>query len=274
MASPHCVKARVMDNLVAALFVFVCILGPWTKFIAKIFGFNEWTETSAYDMAVYMLSDKMVPSFARGAPLFIGVPVIALVIRACSSRAAYTVQRAFLLIGGAVSVCALPLLFMTNKTDRVRPNVMGEVFTADAISMWIVHVVLCFHVRVVPAWSVALGPSFGLVLFLVQKSRDSSIVMAIIVLYANVGSLYRAYRILEVFDINVLTQTIPADEWNGYEIYSLMTVVSSFVIICTSIPTPQNRLELAETVLYIVLLNANVASAWATPRGFFRRPLV
>lgn len=94
-------------------------------------------------------------------------------------------------------------------------------------------------------------------------------------MYANAGALHRAYRLIEVeTGYDVLTRSVPLSSWQGHEIYAAFTVCSSYLLICLAIPLPRSLYDAIETALYVVLLNGNVAAAWAASCGVFRRPLL
>lgn len=272
---------RKLDGGLAVSLFGVSLVGPWTIPVYRLFGAGEYERVSVIDMAVH-LAKKIPASFACGFYLFVIVPVFFIGLRAARARASNVVQASIAIACEVASLATLPL-FWIPYGGAERANVMGDVLVVDLVTMYVVHAVLVFGARALPAWSLACGPLFGIARYLRSKTagRPSSILGGILALYANVGGLYRAYVTLhEEFGLEVLTQTVRFDEWRGYELYAAVNVIGGFVLICASIAPPSSIrtwrgiVELLEIVLYVLLLNGNVAAAWIASEGFWRAPLV
>ena len=145
---------------------------------------------------------------------------------------------------------------------------MGDIFVSDFVVMFVWHAILCLYDEYIPAWTIALGPLFGLGRYLFKKGcRPSSVIGGIVALYSCIGSLYRGYALI---DGAVFTQTIGFHEWHGYEIYAAVNIIGGFVVICASTPVPRRLIEFIEVVLYLILTNANVAAGWIASKGIVR----
>lgn len=263
----------VVDRVVGGLLVFVSAIGPWTKDVGRLFALSEFETQSVIDMAWFMF--KKIPiSFLYGFPYFVGVPLVLIIVRYFFPRLAGVIQTFLIWLSCVASVVTLPLLCISYR-PRDEPNIMGDVFAADMIVMWVWHAILCLYDEYLPPSSLVGGPLLGLAIYLRKPPpRPSSIIGGIAALYACIGSLYAGYMKSEQLGLNVFSQTVAADEWYGYEMYALVTIVGGFILICASIPPPRSMPELFETVLYIILTNANVAAGWVASAGVLRPPLV
>jgi hypothetical protein len=246
----------------------------------RLFGLCEFENVSVVDMSVYM-AKKIPMSFGRGFVPFVLVPACFIVLRSAWSRGADILQACIAGVCEVASIITLPLFWIPYGGSA--SNVMGDVFVVDLVTMYIIHALLIFGARALPPWSLVCGPLFGLTRYIRTNAdiRPSSLLGGVLALYANVGGLYRAYNVLhDEFGLDVFTQTVGYHEWRGYEIYAAVNVVGGFVLICSSIPPAMNLKTwrgigiLLELILYVILLNANVAAAWIASRGVFRAPLV
>ena len=263
--------SRRAEQGVAVLLASVAAVGPWTMRIGQVMGLAEFEQHSVIEMALSMV--RRVPqSFYQGAPFFIVVPLVIVLVRAGAPRILDAV--ALVLVGFAmiVSVAGLPLLFLDTPV-RSTHNVMGDVFAADLVTFWVWHAFLCYDAQL-PAWSLAGGPLFGLGLYLVGRERAHSVAGGALALYLNVGALYRGYEFAAQSDQFVFAQTVSVWEWYGYELYAAATVVLGFLLVSACTPVPRDFSALAETVLYVILLNGNVAAAWVAAAGVCREALV
>ena len=259
--------------------LFVSLLGPWTRPLAIIFGLSEFEETTVSKMVLFMLKKTPI-SLAYGSPYFIGVPFFLVLLRAFFERWASALQRALLVSSMVASIVSVIFLWIPLQTDRAATNIMGDIFVGDMVTMWAVHAALC-ALGDLPLWSIVFGPLFGLCIYIAQKKKPSSFLAGLVCIYVNIGTLYRGYLELESIGKEVFTQTLGIGEWYGYEIFAGVQVVLGFLILCASIPTNQFKLKtlrgtlsVLETVLYVILLNANVAFGWIASAGFLRGPLV
>ena len=263
----------VIDRIVAGCLICVVCIGPWTTSVAHLFALQRFEETAVVDMAWYMV--KKIPlSFAYGAPYFIGVPLTLLVLRFRLPRYATLLQVVVLWIAMAASIVALPVLCIAYNS-RQESNIIGQVLATDMMTMWVWHATLCLY-EFVPAWTLVGGPLFGLCMYIqLEGGRPSSLLGGVAALYSNISSLYDAYLNAErEFGDVVFSQTVGLNRWYGYEIYAAVTVVGGFIVICASAPAPRRWTELVEMILYIILLNSNVAAAWIASVGIMRPPLV
>ena len=254
-------------------FLFILSVGPWTIGAAQMMSLSVYETKSVVDMSWFMF--KKIPlSFLYGFPYFIGVPVLFLLFRYFFDRYADIVQLTLIYFSKIVSICTIPLLFVRYDSIRSTSNIMGEVFTADLITMFVIHAILCIQTNL-PSSSIAGGPLFGLAVYLRRDAgeRISSLLGGVVALYLNVGALYTGYIKSESLGLQVFSQTLLFSEWFGYELYACVTVVLGFVLICASVPIPKSFVDLAETIAYLVLLNANVGAAWIASKGVVRRAL-
>ena len=253
-----------------ALLLFVLAIGPWTRGLAILFAFGEFERQSVIEMTWYLLRKTPV-SLWYGAPYFVVVPFVLISVRVWFPRIGAWIRAVLQFVGIGLSLALLPMMFL--PTDRLVTNPMAQVIAADLFAMWMWHAILCL-IGDLPPWTLVCGPLFGLVFHLTQVNpRRNSIIGGIGVLYLHIGVLYRGHADLEAMGHALLTNTISLVEWGGYEFYGLVTVVWSFLVISVSVPVPQTCAELLETILYIILLNANVAAAWIASMGVFRRRL-
>ena len=257
----------------STLYALLAILaiGPWTRSLAQIFAIAEFERRSVVDMAWYLLR-KTPASLWYGAPYFIVVPFVLLALRVVSARVADRIRLVALGAGTCFSVGLLPLLFMPSK-DIVE-HALGRVIAADFYAMWVWHAILCV-LDDVPPWTLGCGPLFGLCFHLyTRKQRANSLIGGIAVLYLHIGILYESHAELHALGHPTLTNTKPFSSWQGYELYALVTVVWSFVVICASIPTARTIVGWAEICAYLILVNANVAAAWVASVGVVRAALI
>lgn len=278
--APLCKGMVGVDWWLTILLFGISLIGPWTVPVYRLFGLCEFEQVSVVDMSVYMA--KKVPlTFGRGFVPFVLVPVCFIVLRSVSSRAANILQACIAVVCEVASIITLPLFWIPSGGSA--SNVMGDVLVVDLVTMYIIHGLLIFGARALPPWSLACGPLFGLTRYIRTNAdtRPSSLLGGVLALYANVGGLYRAYNVLhDEFGLDVFTQTVGYHEWRGYEMYAAVNVVGGFVLICSSIPPAFNLKtwrgfgNLFELILYVILLNANVAAAWIASRGVLRAPLV
>lgn len=264
-----------VERILASVLVLFAFLGPWTRHVAVMFGLAEFERTSVIDMTLYMLT-KIPESFLLGAAYFVAVPILLLLLRYFFPRAANIVHYCLTMLLMVLSVCALPIFFAPGgDSPRNVVNVMGEIFVADLVVMFAWHAVLCLCTRALPTWSLAFGPLFGLGQYLfIEEKRPSSIAGGVAALYLCIGGLYRGYRLIETQGHNVFTNTVPFDEWYGYELYALFSIGGGFLLLCASTPVPRRFIEFVEVVLYLVLVNANVGAGWIASRGVVRPRLV
>lgn len=263
----------IVDRTVCLCLVFVAAVGPWTKDVAQTFALHRFEENSVIDMAWYCFL-KIPLSFLYGLPYFVGVPVVLILVRFFFPRLAGLLQTALLWLAALASVVTLPLFLVTYR-PRATPNVMGQVFFADLVVMWVWHAILCLYDEYLPASSLAGGPLLGLALYLRKPApRPCSMLGGVAALYACIGSLYDGYQQSEALGYSVFTQTVGLSEYYGYEIYAVVSVVGGFVLICASTPVPKSLLELAEVVVYLVLTNGNVALGWIMSQGLVRPALI
>lgn len=268
-----------LDAAEYALFAslaLVLAVGPWSRTIATLFALSEYEDTAAIHMIVRLFRAVPATFLSTSALGFVVVPVGLVGLRRLRPRAAARAQDALLAVGCVVSVATLPLALFWRAPPRDGPNAVGHVFTVDLIQMCAWHFLLCASGDLRPS-SVVGGPLLGLCLHLRRRAqaRQSSIVGAIFVLYSSIGVLYRAHLASERSDGSLrLTHTVPFDEYDGVELYAIVSVIYGFVVIASSCPAPQGAAEALETAAYLVLLNANVAAAWIASRGVRRRALV
>ena len=269
-----------VDWWLTSLLFGISLIGPWTVPVYRLFGLCEFEDVSVVDMSVYM-AKKIPMSFGRGFVPFVLVPACFIVLRSAWSRGADILQACIAVVCEVASIITLPLFWIPYGGSA--SNVMGDVFVVDLVTMYIIHALLIFGARALPPWSLACGPLFGLTRYIRTNAdiRPSSLLGGVLALYANVGGLYRAYNVLhDEFGLDVFTQTVGFNEWRGYEVYAAVNVVGGFVLICSSIPPVTNLKTwrgigiLLDLILYVILLNANVAAAWIASRGVVRAPLV
>ena len=269
-----------VDWWLTSLLFGISLIGPWTVPVYRLFGLCDFEDVSVIDMSVYM-AKKIPMSFGRGFVPFVLVPACFIVLRSIWSRGADILQGCIAVVCEVASITTLPLFWIPYGGSA--SNVIGAVFVVDLVTMYIIHALLIFGARALPPWSLACGPLFGLTRYIRTNAdiRPSSLLGGVLALYANVGGLYRAYNVLhDEFGLDVFTQTVGFNEWRGYEVYAAVNVVGGFVLICSSIPPAMNLKTwrgfgiLLELILYVILLNANVAAAWIASRGVVRAPLV
>ena len=262
-----------LDYIAASLLVFVTFIGPWSRHIAVLFGLSEFENHSVIDMSVYMIK-KVPESFLLGAPYFVILPLLLILLRYFFPRAANLLHYSMTVVCMAGSIIAVPLLWIPMHGDRETPNIMGDIFTSDFVVMFAWHSILSLYCKTLPAWTICFGPLYALGAYLfISNERPNSIAGGIAVLYLCVGSLYRGYQLAESMGDSVFTQTVGLGEWYGYEIYAAINVIGGFVLIAASIPVPRRLIEFVETLLYLILLNANVAAGWIASTGVTRRRL-
>lgn len=275
---------KTTPNTVEKIFfftlLFVSLVGPWTPRLAIIFGLSEFENNTVSSMILFLLK-KMPISLGYGAPYFIGVPMFFILLRACFGAWASRAQKAILIVSMAASIVSVFFLWIPlGNGRRATENVMGDVFVGDVVTMVAVHGGLCI-VGILPRWSFAFGPAFGLSLYVAKKKRVSSFLLGLACIYVNIGTLYRGYLRIEALGKEIFSQTVSIEEWYGYEIFAGLQVVFGFLLLCSSIPTKElnltsvrGTLAIVETVVYVVLLNANIAFGWIASNGIFRGDLV
>jgi hypothetical protein len=195
----------------------------------------------------------------------------------------------FSAVAMCVSFILLPLLLVPTpdpgsqvrqgERSPIDTNYMGNLLSTDFFLMGGFHSFLVLQGSLPPS-SLAGGPLFGLSLFLLlpeekRRGKDvSSLPLSLFLLYTCIGALFNAFSHFDSVGSSLLEQSFPFSQWYGYELYSLATIVGGFLLISSSIPLPTTPLQLIEAVVYIVLLNANVAAGWAFSAGYFRPPLL
>lgn len=267
-----------LDWWVALCLVAVSVVGPWTVPLSRLFALSEFERVSVVAMASYM-AQKIPKTFALGFHFFVLVPMSFIGLRFCAARRADMLQSAIAIACEIVSIVALPLLWIYISRPVSSPNVMADVFVMDLVTMYLTHVAFIFGVPTLQAWTLACGPLFGMARYLRIRAdvRPSSILGSVAALFVNIGGLYRAYMVLDsAFGLDVFTFTVPFYEWQGYELYAAVNVIFGFVLLCASTPAPATVItrrgcaELIDVLLYVILLNANVAAAWIATRGVWR----
>lgn len=266
----------VSYNIALGLFLSLA-LGPWTPNLYTRMGFCEFSRSTVSTM-VYELFGKVGKTFVAN-PSFVLIPFAFLSLRKVCPQIASSLQSTLVLFGYIMSVLCLPILFIPG--DAVDNHPMGDVLVGDTLTLSLVHAVLIVMYEV-PAWSFVCGPLFGIcyVLRMAEIERPNSIFGGIAILYLNIGCLYRAYQNIDMKGHAIFAQTLSIDKWAGIEIYSAITVVAGFIIICSSVAPPQHLFtargggQLLEICIYIILLNANVGSGLIASCGLLRDPHV
>ena len=249
--------------------VIAAACGPWTEAWARLMALREFEENSVLLMILHMLP-KVPPTFVTGWIPFVAVPVGLLLARALSSRLADAVRLVFLAGCATLSVALHPLL-LVGVAERDAPNVIGDVLTADLLTMYAVHIGFVL-VDALPPLTLFGGPLLGLCSLLIQDGpRPSNLFLGIVALYANIGALRAGYRTMEGLGSATFAQTIALDEWHAYEVYAAVSIFGGFLVLCSSLPVPRTCAQAMETALYLVLINANIAAAWAATEGVTRR---
>ena len=260
----------LFDRSLVTVLVLIGAIGPWTRPIAIVFGLSEFERYSVVDMTTRMAL-KIPESYLLGAPYFIGVPLVLILLRYFLPRVANLVQYIVVISGMAASIATLPLLWIPVASQRTDPNVMGDIFVSDFVVMAVWHSILCLYDEYLPPWSFAFGPLFGLGLYIFKDDeRPASVIGGVVALYSCIGSLHRGYAIAESLGDSVLTQTVGIGEWYGYEIYAAVNIIGGFVLICASTPVPKRLVESVEVILYTILTNGNVGAGWIASMGFVR----
>ena len=270
-------KIEKTERLVALTLFLTLSVGPWTPHLFTRFGLSEFESFSVVDMTVRMLGHMWVTFLTQWS--FLAVPIVLIIVRASCPRLANVLQLCLLFVAQALSILALPLLWLPNGLDSHRTHhPLGDVLVSDVVTMSVVHAGLILA-RVLPAWSFSCGPLFGLcyTVQLDECKRLSSLFVGVAALYANIGALHRGYRLMnDVYKKEIFVQTHSIDEWLGIELYAGLTVVMGFLVICASLPPPSNVRSWSgagsflDMAFYIILLNANVGAAWIASRGVFR----
>lgn len=251
-------KRKALELTLVYAFIFMLFVGPWTCGIGRILGLHVFSEISVHEMALYLI--KRVPNtFLRGIIPFIAVPVTLIFIRWMFPKMAFLLREIVFACAMMASICGIPLLFMPLETYREEPNPMGRVLAADLIFMWMVHLYFCIH-EILPPLTIVYGPLFGMCMFL-KSPQKCSVHAAIAVLYASMGALYEAYNDLPE-EHATFVQTTPLAQWRSIELYGAISVVGGVLVLCVSIIPPRSCTKCMQIFAYIILLNANVASAW------------
>lgn len=241
----------------------VLAIGPWTVGLANTFAFREFEANAVHRMVVYLIA-KVPISLWRGFFFFVLPPSVLLCLRYIRPKAA-TLLYWLLLNGGLfVSVMCLFLLLVPSTHNELDP--LAQTITADFVLMLLFHVFLIYCEELHPLTFVG-GPLFGMCRYYKQSTpRRTSTPLSFLFVYSMIGCLYNAYKRL---DDQVLTNRFPLYEWSGFEMYSLISVCYAFILISASVQIPRDVYECLEVIVFIVLLNANIAAAWAV--GFYYR---
>ena len=255
---------------------FALAVNSRTTDVFTMFGLREYEEFRITDMA-WNLLQKAYITLTRHIT-FIGIPFVFMILRKVLPKAANMLQFAITITMQGLSIVALPLcFFLPGRNSGEHP--LGNVLVADFITMLVVHAYYVL-IGMLPPWSFSCGPLFGLGHTLVKKEKPSTISGAIVAMYANVGALHRAYRMMGILGHDTLAHTLEINKWRGYELYSAVNVVGAFFIISSSIPVPskifsgRGLLELVEICFYIILVNANIGAAWLASAGIVRPSLI
>ena len=247
--------------------VFVLGLGPWMQGVFEVLGFDSFQNHKVVDMIVDMVI-KIPRTFWTGALYFVIVPFVLLFMRKIRRRFSIIVYYFLLKLAPYVSVMSLIVCMSLPSSSRLNSNAVGEVFVLDLLYMFMWQVVLIIN-QEISYTSIIFGPLFALSMHLGKEPpRYYSITTSVLVLYLTIGGLYKGYSRQngDIFEIDV-----PLSEWTGLELYSGISIIYSFILICSSIPFPKSIIEFLEVCLYLILLNGNVAAAWICMTGFVRR---
>lgn len=102
-----------------------------------------------------------------------------------------------------------------------------------------------------PPISLFAGPLYGLCINLEKKTtRLSSILLSVFVLYTSIGCLYEQYNTSSTDTFS--GKNIPFQNWHGYEVYSMITILVGFLVIVSSISWPTTCKETVEITLIII----------------------
>tara|TARA_A100001015_G_C15027362_1_gene731250 strand:+ start:288 stop:1142 length:855 start_codon:yes stop_codon:yes gene_type:complete len=260
----------------ACLFLLL-VTGPWMRTIlVQVFSIDRLVSETSTKMLRYLAS-RIGPSLAQGFYYFLIPPFFFLLTRRLFPASSEKMQHALMYAGAAVSIGAMPVLWIVPERDQ--PNSLGQVLVVDFVLMEVWHCVLIWH-QTVPFATLFGGPLLGLCYDLERDDgRDarisSGILVSLVFLYASVPSLYDAFQTSSAHD---RLSTVSANEWYGYEMYALISVAGGFLVICSGLRWPclaaLGRARFAgqwvETLAYVLLLNANVAAAWAAKQGVLR----
>lgn len=268
------------DKLDVALgigLVGLWMIGPWSTLVARVLELGVYERISVADMARDLVP-AIFPSLLRGAAYFLVPPVLCIGLRAWKPRIANAFQLLVLALASIASVVTWPLFWVrAGPDDRSSgDNYMGQVLSADLFTLWGWHAFLALTTTTqIPPATLPFGPALGLAWHLTKSRRLTSLWAGVAALYVNVAAIYTAHaKMQQNFGVDTLNQTIALNEWRGYELFAAVQVIAVFLAICVSLPVPRRILEGIETVFYIVLLNGNVAAAWAASTGIWRQPLV
>lgn len=279
MQIPASLSLEELTRIVAlALFLSLCI-GPWTIDVYSALAVGEFESFAVIDMAVWLLGRMWLTFYTQWSLL--AVPLLLVCCRAAFPRALCVAQWLLILLAECASVIGLPLLVAVQGREHgVHP--LGNVLLSDVFGMVCIHAAL-IAARILPAWSFLCGPLYGLcyTIRLPEDRRYSSLLSASLILYLNIGALHRGYRLMkDLYGESLFQQTHSFDEWLGAELYAGLTVVLGYAVIVVSLPAPHAPVcswrgfaTIVELMLYIVLLNANVGSAWIVSRGIVRPSL-
>lgn len=260
------------------LFFTLCI-GPWTPVVFSKLALGEFEAFSVIDMTVWLLGRMWLTYYAQWS--LIVVPLLIVCCRAVFPIVVDTGQWVLILFAECASLIGLPLLLLDIGRDDATTNPIADVLFADLVGMVVVHASL-IGFRILPPWTFSCGPLYGLcyTLRLSESKRYSSPLAAGLLLYASIGTLHRAYRMMKaLYGHELFEQTHSFDEWLGTEMYAALTVILGYFVIFFSLQVPRTWRSLSgvasilELILYTVLVNANVGAGWIVPSGIFRPSL-
>lgn len=241
--------------------LLVLVLGPWMTTIFQYFNFGYFENNDLPAMVLDLFS--RIPETFKTTLWFLLVPLIVILFTHFFESTSNKVYYLALKLGQLLSIMFIPLLFY--RQQRMY-NPVADVFVVDFFMMVFWHAYLIIQKYLKPS-SFLGGPLYGMCTFLLDDSEKyQNLFAAVLLLYLTIPSLYRAYKDLGT---DVLTNMVPGNEWDGYEMYSIFTVFYGSLILCFSIKA-KTFLEYLEVVFFVILINANVAAAWAGVVGMKR----
>jgi hypothetical protein len=245
-------KTRNMLEKIAISFVFCVLtfLNPLSNsFFEYIFSPSLFEELSAWEMTTFLMA-RIPETFAQNFLLFIIAPALILLFKYLVDRSRLT--QLSTRTAQLISIAALPVNFyiIQNNTE----NFLARTFVMDIFQMFLWQITLVVVGQL--SWkSLFFGPLFGLASHIrSDESQKTSIFWAAIVLFLSIPTLYNMF-------VNDDTE-VPFKLWQGFELYSIFTIVSSFVLLILCQKTPESFQELARFALILLILHANVACGW------------
>lgn len=243
-------------------------------FLVTLFRFDlVQTQTTLGHMSSFLV-DSFVATFflSWSGPFFLSVPLAFWLWRSLHVRSFALVARvihvgAQWISVGSYLVFLLPIWGIGDYGADMLQNEVACLFLVDMVQLWL-WLWATVAARALDPADLFAGPLHGVArrcaLAPIDRAQATwNVRPFVLVMFTAIPSLYKAHEsALAATGKNVLSVTVPVNEWHPLQVHAFVHVVVGFVTLCTLVPT---KLFDAWSAWYFAVLtvvaNGNVAAA-------------